>query len=282
MKRFFIILGLLSCVTAVAAQNKSDLQSLVDTEHSFADFAAAHDTKSAFLEFLAVDGVVFQPDKLNGIAYWNARGPSKGLLSWAPNYADLSTNGMLGYTIGNWEYRPKGKDDTPIAFGDFITVWSRQADGKYKFVVDIGVGHEKPAVYSSEWVTTADKTADPNAKNMSAADTANSFCDMATKRGLRRAYETYAADDIRFYREEKLPFLGKKASIKAAKAEKGTVQLAKKSTFFGSTNLSYTTSTYTRTDAGKLLEKGNYMQIWKLKAGRWVIVLDIFKPVPDK
>ena len=266
----------------LAAYAQSDLQKLVDTEHSFATFAAEHDTKSGFLEYLAPDGVLFQPDKVNGREYWNARGESKGLLSWAPNYVDISTNGILGYTTGNWEYRPKGKDDTPVAFGDFITVWLRQPDGKYKFVVDIGVGHEKPEKYSSVWVTSQDKAKDLNEKNTSAADVANGFFELATKQGLSKAYAAYAADDIRLYREDKFPFLGKKSAIKAASAEKGAILLAKKSFFMGTTNLSYTTSTYTRAYGGKVIAKGNYMQIWKLKTGKWVIVLDIFKPVPQK
>ena len=279
-KTLFLIATVLLVSFTSAAQD--DIQKLVNTEHAFAAFAAEHDTRSAFLEFLASDGVVFQPDKVNGREYWTARGPSKGLLSWAPNYADVSTNGILGYTTGNWEYRPKGKDDTPTAFGEFITIWVRQADGKYKFVVDIGIGHAKPDKYLNEWVASADKATDANEKRSSAADAANGFFEIASKQSLRKAYNAFAADDIRLYREEKIPLFGKKNAVKAVGDEKGITTLARKSTFFGATNLSYTTSTYTRTDNGKVIEKGNYMQIWKLKSGKWKIVLDIFKPLPAK
>lgn len=280
MNRFLIILLVLSGVTTPAAQQKSDLQKIVDTEHAFAAYAVEHDTKSAFLEFLTADAVLFQPDKVNGREYWNGQAESKGLLSWAPNYADVSTNGIIGYTTGNWEYRPKGKEDTPVAFGEFITVWLRQPDGKYKFVVDIGVGHEKPVKYSNDWVTTQDKSADPNAKNSSVADTASGFYEIASVQNLSAAYKAYAADDIRLYRENKMPAIGKKESVKLASSEKGRVRLAKKSVFLGSANLAYATSAYSRTDGGKEIEKGNYMQVWKYKSGKWVIVLDIFKAVP--
>ena len=280
MKRILIILLLLSGVSAAIAQDKSDLQKIVDTEHAFAAYAAEHDTKSAFLEYLTADAVLFQPDKVNGREYWNGRAQSKGLLSWAPNYADVSTNGIMGYTTGNWEYRPKGKDDTPVAFGEFITVWLRQPDGKYKFVVDIGIGHDKPAKYSNDWVTSQDKSTDPNTKNSSAADTASGFYEAASGQNLIAAYKAYAADDIRLYRENKMPAIGKKDALKLASSERGLVKLAKKSVFLGSANLSYTTSTYTRTDGDKVIEKGNYMQVWKFKYGKWVIVLDIFKAVP--
>ena len=105
-----------------------------------------------------------------------------GLLSWHPNFADVSTNGLLGYTTGNWEYRPKGKDDQPVGFGEFITIWQRFPDGRYRFVVDIGVEHEKPATYST--ATKYSRTpGEPNIKNYSAADSANHFFEMAAKMG---------------------------------------------------------------------------------------------------
>ncbi len=281
MKRTSFILLILLSVLATNAQEKSDLQKIVDTEHAFAAYAAEHDTKSAFLEYLTTDAVLFQPDKVNGREYWNGRAQSKGLLSWAPNYADVSTNGVMGYTTGNWEYRPKGKDDTPVAFGEFITVWLRQPDGKYKFVVDIGVGHEKPVKYSNDWVTTKDKSTAPNTKNASAADAASGFYEIASGQNLNAAYKAYAADNIRLYRENKMPAVGKKDALKLASSEKGAIKLAKKSTFFGSANLAYTTSTYMRTGNGQVMEKGNYLQVWKFKSGKWVIVLDIFKAIPQ-
>ena len=280
MKRIFITLLVLSGVSAAIAQDNSDLQRIVDTEHAFAVYAAEHDTKSAFLQYLTADAVLFQPDKVNGREYWNGRAGSKGLLSWAPNYADVSTNGAIGYTTGNWEYRPKGKDDTPVAFGEFITVWVRRSDGKYKFVVDIGIGHDKPSKYSTDWVTTQDKSADPNAKNSSAMDTASGFYEIASSQNLTAAYKAYAADDISLYRENKMPAMGKKDALKLASSEKSSIRLAKKSVSLGAANLAFMTSTYTRNDGDKVIEKGNYLQIWKFKSGKWVIVLDIFKAIP--
>lgn len=259
---------------------QSNVQEVVDTEHAFAQAAEAHGTKAAFLEYLASDGLLFLPDKVNGRNYWNKRAESTGLLSWAPNFADVSANGIIGYTTGNWEYRPKGKGDTPAGFGEFITVWQRQPDGKYRFVVDIGIGHDKPAKYSEEWITTAVTGRDANVKNTSAADTANGFFELVTKRSAKKAYSAFASDEIRLFREGKMPFVGKKAALKAVGDEKGTLTLSKRSSFLGSADLGYTVSTYTRTDGGKVIEKGNYLQIWRLAGGKWRIVIDVFKPVP--
>ncbi|MEQ1603619.1 MAG: hypothetical protein ABL999_02000 [Pyrinomonadaceae bacterium] len=276
----FIVGILIVLISVFAASAQADVQKIVDTEHGFAKFAEENGTKAAFLEFITSDGLLFLPDKVNGKEYWSGRGPSTGLLSWAPNYADISANGILGYTTGNWEYRPKGKGDEPTGFGEFITVWLRQPDGKYKFVVDIGVGHKKPEKYSTDWVTAADKRKDLNEKNSSAGDNANGFFTAMTEKGIGKAYEMYAVDDVRAFREEMAPIIGKKALISLVKGEKTTYSIAKRSSFFGSADLAYNTNTYTKTADGKIVERGNLMQIWKLVNGRWRIVLDIFKPVP--
>lgn len=275
----FIPAFLITLASTFAVFAQTDVQKIVDTEHAFAKFAEENGTKAAFLAFSANDALLFLPDKVNAKEHWNSRGPSAGLLSWAPNYADVSANGILGYTTGNWEYRPKGKGDEPNGFGEFITVWLRQPDGKYKFVIDIGVGHKKPEKYSTDWVTAADKGKDLNEKNSSAADNANGFFAAMTEKGIAKAYDIYATEDVRAFREGMAPIIGKKALVSMAKGEKATVTMPKRSTFFGSADLAYSTSTYSKAVDGKTVERGNLMQIWKLVNGHWRIVLDIFKPV---
>ena len=276
--------GIVFLIVAASFQcfGQSDLQKLVDTEHLFAQVATESGTKRAFLDFMADDAVIFTPDRTNGKEYWTERQPSSSLLSWAPNYADISSNGIIGYTTGNWEFRNAAKDEKPAAFGDFITVWLRRPNGKYRFVVDIGVAHEKPAKYSTQWVTSTETVKDPNLKNSSPADVSNGFLQTAGQDGLAKAYGLFAADDIRMYREGKMPILGKKAALAAMRGDRTTVAFAKRSTFFGSADISYNLGTYTISRGNKVVEKGNSMQVWKLLHGKWQIVLDILKPVPAK
>ena len=263
-------------------QASKDLQTIVETEKAFAQLAAEKGTKTAFLEFAAADGIMFQPNAVNAKTYWNSRGESPGLLAWQPDFADISSNGVLGYTAGPWEYRPKGKDDKPTAFGHFVTLWQKQADGKYKWVLDIGVSHAQTQVEGVEWKSPADAGKGSNAKNSSAGDAATAFFENASQNGLNKAYKTFAADDVRVYRENKLPIVGKNNLLSEIKKEKSSVAFAKRSTFFGSDNLAYVTSTYTLTKPDKTTEKGNFVQIWKLRGGKWQIVLDLFYPIPEE
>ncbi len=276
--KILLLLLFLFCTGSVSAQ--SDLDKMVETEHNFAQFASEKGTKAAFLAFLAKDGILFLPDRVNGNEYWNNRGESDGLLSGAPNYADISANGILGYTTGNWEYRSKGKGTTPEGFGEFITVWLRHPDGKYRFVVDIGIGHAKPAAFSSDWSKPSSESEDLNEARHSAADSANSFFASLSQNGVVKAYESHALDDVRAFREGVMPIIGKKEFIKYLRKEKGKYELSKRSTFFETADLAYNTNTYRRWVDGKIAEKGNAVQIWKRIDGKWRLVLDVFKPVP--
>jgi ketosteroid isomerase-like protein len=120
------------------------LDKLVATERAFARAAAETSTKEAFLKFLADDAVVFEPTAVNGKEVWSKRPPSVGLLSWEPVWADISADGSIGYTTGPWEFRPKGKDGDPVAFGEYVTIWKKQKDGEFKAILDIGISHGKP------------------------------------------------------------------------------------------------------------------------------------------
>lgn len=280
MRAVVTLVILLLCAQAGAAQGNAHLQKVVDTEHAFAKAASERGTKAAFLEYLHNEGFLFLPDRVNGKTYWNGREQSTGLLSWAPNYADVSADGVIGYTTGNWEFRPKGKDGEATGFGQFVTVWLRQPLGEYKFVVDIGVAHPKPAKFSTDWTTSLQASANGNDPAGSTAESLDGFYNTIHGKGLAKAYDAFAGDNVRGFREGKAPFIGKQNLLSASKGQDGSFSFAKESIFFGSSDLAYNLNTYTRTENGKVVEKGNMMQIWKLVRGKWQIVLDIFKPVP--
>jgi ketosteroid isomerase-like protein len=61
-------------------------------------------------------------------------------LLWHPVSAVAAASGELGYTIGRWESRARGKDGawTADGSGNYVTIWRRQGDGSWKVAVDIG------------------------------------------------------------------------------------------------------------------------------------------------
>ena len=60
-------------------------------------------------------------------------------LEWTPLEAEASPDGILGFTRGTWLFSLNRPDGTPVKLtGYYVTQWRRQADGSYKFCLDIG------------------------------------------------------------------------------------------------------------------------------------------------
>jgi ketosteroid isomerase-like protein len=57
-------------------------------------------------------------------------------LTWEPLYADISVSGDLGYTYGLFASHTKtGK---LLGRGKYVTIWKKQRDGTWKYVLDGG------------------------------------------------------------------------------------------------------------------------------------------------
>lgn len=71
-------------------------------------------------------------------------------LTWEPVLAAADADGGMGYTVGNYTVKRKGKDGkVAVTQGRYVTLWRKGADGAWKVVLDAGnpgppVG-EKPA-----------------------------------------------------------------------------------------------------------------------------------------
>ena len=277
-----LVLIMAFCATGVFAQSKTDLEKVVETEKAFARFADEKGIKPAFLEFLADDGVMFYPQRVNGKEFWRARPDnSPATLSWYPTFADVSSNGALGYTTGEGEYRPKGKTDATVYYSTYANVWRRQPDGNYRAAFDVGISHGKPPSADKNWTSpkTTEKFPSANSR-IGAARAMTWFYNAAMNEGLAKAYKNFAAENVRFLREGKFPILGKSNAPPEIKKSKITfgVYGAKQS----ADDLGFSITTYEMKSGDKTTEKGNIVQIWKLIGGRWQIVLDAFAPIPPQ
>ena len=102
------------------------IDSLTGAEKIFAAYSVNHGATEAFLKFLDSNGVVFDQGKpVNGIAFWSKKEKTPGILTWRPNYADISASGDFGYTSGVWTFHPRSVHDSAVARGQYTRVWHR-------------------------------------------------------------------------------------------------------------------------------------------------------------
>lgn len=118
-----------------------DPGSMVEAERAFARDAAEKGTRAAFLAHLGEGSIVFEPGPVDARATWEAHADNPGLLSWEPEHAEIAASGEMGWTTGPWEFRAGGAGDEPVGFGEYASVWRRDASGAWKFAVDIGIPH---------------------------------------------------------------------------------------------------------------------------------------------
>ncbi len=280
MKHVFLF----AMVTFAAASSfaQSPAAKIFETEKAFEKVAAEKGVNAAFIEFMAPMGVMFVPEQRNAREFWKSIPASPAYLTWNPIWIDVASNGMLGYSIGNSIRRPKGKDDPNAEYGHYISVWTRQSDGEYRALLDVGINHPKPASIPTEWKSPADAGVDKNEGRLSAADSAVPFY-ASVEANPAKAYKSYLTDDSIMMRSGKEPLIGKKVALKYIEDQKPTIRFPKRKAFVEGPDLAYVYNVYSIVDnEGKELEGGNFVQVWKLRKGKWLIAADVLIASPKQ
>jgi ketosteroid isomerase-like protein len=269
------------------------LAPVVEAEHSFAQFSIEHGVKDAFLNFAAPDGVIFRRGPVNAIEVWKSRNPAPtGLLTWWPAYADVSRAGDLGWTTGPFEFREKPTDEKPAGTGHYFTIWRRQPDGSWKFVVDLGIEHPAPnapetALRYPAWLSkekgTSGSAADVDAARRALLDAERSLAEDSASKGMTTALLARADETLRLYRQNSFTVVGREAARKTLKDLTEFVKWETlKTDVAASGDLGYAYGTYTLTPKGsdKPSEQGNYARVWRReRGGPWRVVFNVTTPV---
>lgn len=271
------------------------LAPVVSAEHAFAQHAIDHGMKPAFLAYAAPDGVILnRRGPVNAIETWSQRDPAPtGLLTWWPTYADVSRAGDMGWTTGPYEFREKPTDEKAADTGHFFTVWRRQDDGSWKWVLDLGVRHPAPAVTETALTyppslgkkagPAATRAADVEAARRTLAEAERTLSDASASAGVQTALLVHADEGVRLYRQGAHPFVGKEAAVRAYKALSEFVKWkVLKADVALSGDLGYTYGSYesrTKPLDEKPSEQGFYARVWKReRGGQWRVVFSVASP----
>ena len=104
---------------------------VVATEMSFARAAQEKGQWTAFAEFAAPEAVMFVPGPVKAKDWLKAQVNPPQAVRWQPYHVWSSCDGSLAVSKGAWQ-KPDGTQ------GYFTTIWQRQPDGSYKWVLDQG------------------------------------------------------------------------------------------------------------------------------------------------
>lgn len=136
MKRT-ILLGLaltLAAVPALAQDRRNegpghaDPGAVVAAEIAFAQLAERKGQWAAFRETATKDAVMFVPQMTYAQDWLKNRANPPQSVNWQPHQVWSSCDGTLAVTRGAWQQGDKA--------GYFTTVWQRQKNGRYKWVLD--------------------------------------------------------------------------------------------------------------------------------------------------
>lgn len=258
-----MIKALLFAAALAAAAPVSDVQSLVATEAAFASAASKTGIASAFRRYATSGGIVFAGGKPVKVSEAYADGkPVPKALVWRSQAAGVARSGDLGFDIG--PYTHTAKNDAQV-HGWFATVWAKQADGAWRFLVDTGI-------YSGDWRSAVPETPSAVIQPGLAGDAATAFNDVQAAE-LRLTPEGFGtarslAADAWVLRDGSEAATGK-AAIALAKKDKRTFYTPLGGGSSADGDMAYF---YGRAETAKT--KATYLHIWQRRPGGWTIVID--------
>lgn len=139
---FVLVFLLASCTPKLSDPQKLKAE-IESVEAAFNASVAENGIHQGFLEFAADDAILIRNSQaIEGkaaIAARNAKSSDTGQqLMWSPRKIEVAQSGELAYSFGDFVYVSAidslGKADTLT--GNFCTIWKRQPDGNWKFVMD--------------------------------------------------------------------------------------------------------------------------------------------------
>jgi ketosteroid isomerase-like protein len=140
---FFVFMAtlilIISCTKSLKTPESGEL---MKTDRDFSTLSVKEGMHRAFLEFIADSGVLMR-DKAYPLVGKAALASlfSKGsdtsfVLTWEPAFETIAASGELGYTYGFFTRRVKSTGEEER--GTYLTIWQKQHDGSWKFIVDVG------------------------------------------------------------------------------------------------------------------------------------------------
>ena len=139
---FVLIFGLFFLISCTPGTQKSEEGALLQTDRAFSELSAREGMFRAFLAYIADDGVILRDNEYPSRGKkllqerFAGRADTSFILTWEPLYEKIAASGELGYTYGLHKTVIRATGE--LSQGTYVTIWLKQPDGSWKFVLDTG------------------------------------------------------------------------------------------------------------------------------------------------
>jgi hypothetical protein len=258
------------------------IEPVLRAELAFAQLADQQGIRTAFLTWLTEGAQVFTPRMTRAKEQYGPEPGDRGHLVWYPEAMGIAASGDLAWSFGPWTYAVK-KGEPVLVHGHFLSVWRRQADGRWKVEADIGVPHAAPeqaiepfAAWSVASSAPKPVLKVPDATPVLRQQEARLALAWSEKGGV--ALLPDLAKEARVLRYGRLPVQGTPGLQAALEADRlgprwepALVQVA------SSGDLAWTCGETGPDDRGAT---ASFLRIWTLEGGSWKVIFDVRLPIP--
>lgn len=147
MQKLVIILFvfLFACGGDKNEEKKKYMEEIMNVDRQFSEMSVKKGYPEAFIAYAADDVVIMNQNaypimgKEAVIEHYSKRKGTKTVLTWEPTKADIAESNDIGYTFGTWKMTAKDSTGKELIFeGNYSTIWKKQGDGSWKYVLDCG------------------------------------------------------------------------------------------------------------------------------------------------
>ena len=266
----------------IAQTSNAQVSSLVAAENYFAGLAKEKGVKKAFLMVSNDETLIFKPNPVKAVNYYDQKKKDNYELSWSPVLAKISRSGDWGFTTGPYKHR----SDENITYGEYVSVWKTNQKGVWKLAVDMEIQHGKPPK-ESKLIYLDPKNYKffrqrSEARKQQREDlilTSDNLFSKTLEKYDNLAYNVFLADEARLLFPGYEPIIGKKSITDFLRQQDLVIQTqpTKADRALGS-DLAYSYGTASISHKGKLASY-NYLRIWEVQDGyKWNVILEIYTP----
>ncbi len=271
---------------------RSDADELARAERAFSARAGVIGFRDAFIEYFTADAIAFRPGPHVALSALRRDPKPRTILEWRPAVVEVSGAGDMGLSTGPVEGRVPDREGVGHFF--YTSVWERQADGRWKVVVDMGTSVPTPAGRLPDYVAPAslgprrpalDAAGREKAKadlldaELAFAQAAHDAADPAT------AYATWLATDGRLHRNGHAPAASREASLallrEAGPAKADWQPIGVGVAASGDFGFTYGMGEATPRGEGAKPQETAYLHVWRRTAEGWRVIQEVLEEVVE-